>query len=81
LVPYPYAVDDHQTHNAESLCEVGAAERIADQDLTPELLAETLTRHHNNRFHLLEMALAAKKIGKFNVANQIADICQEVVNG
>jgi UDP-N-acetylglucosamine--N-acetylmuramyl-(pentapeptide) pyrophosphoryl-undecaprenol N-acetylglucosamine transferase len=81
LVPYPYAVDDHQTHNAESLCEVGAAERIADQDLTPELLAETLTRHHNNRFHLLEMALAAKKIGKFKVANQIADICQEVVNG
>src|SRR5690606_22631645 len=35
LVPYPYAVDDHQTQNAQVLLAVGAAELLADKDLSP----------------------------------------------
>ena len=44
LVPYPYAIYDHQRSNAESLQERGAAEMIFDQELTGEILAERDSR-------------------------------------
>ena len=42
LVPYPFAVDDHQSKNAEYLVKVGAAERILQAELTPQALAACL---------------------------------------
>lgn len=42
LVPYPFAVDDHQSKNAEYLVKVGAADCIAQSQLSPQVLAERL---------------------------------------
>jgi UDP-N-acetylglucosamine--N-acetylmuramyl-(pentapeptide) pyrophosphoryl-undecaprenol N-acetylglucosamine transferase len=81
LVPYPHAVDDHQTQNASVLCEVGAAEIIQDSELTPALLTEKISGYQQDRFKLLNMAMAANKVAKRNVAAHITDICQEVANG
>ncbi len=39
LVPYPFAADDHQTHNAEVFAAAGAARLVQERDLTPEILA------------------------------------------
>jgi UDP-N-acetylglucosamine--N-acetylmuramyl-(pentapeptide) pyrophosphoryl-undecaprenol N-acetylglucosamine transferase len=60
LVPYPAAVDDHQTHNARFLTEVDAAVLIADRDLEPQRLCDELTRLTADRGRLLEMATRAR---------------------
>jgi len=44
LVPFPAAVDDHQTHNAQYLVKEGAAVLIADRDLSAERLADELQK-------------------------------------
>jgi len=60
LVPFPAAVDDHQTHNARYLTDAGAALLIADRDLEPERLSAELTRLCADRTTLLEMARLAR---------------------
>jgi UDP-N-acetylglucosamine--N-acetylmuramyl-(pentapeptide) pyrophosphoryl-undecaprenol N-acetylglucosamine transferase len=42
LIPYPFAADNHQEHNARSLAERGGAEVIVQKDLTPQKLAEVI---------------------------------------
>lgn len=60
LVPFPYAVDDHQTANARHLSEAGAALLIAETDLTPERLASDLQTLLADRAMLTRMAVAAR---------------------
>src|SRR5262249_37567219 len=60
LVPYPHAVDDHQTHNAQFLVQAGAARCVADAAFTPDALAALLTTLCADRVKLLEMARAAR---------------------
>ena len=62
LVPFPYAVDDHQTHNARFLSERGGAVLIPQSELTPEKLAGLLGEL--DRAKLLAMARAARAAGK-----------------
>ena len=62
LIPFPHAVDDHQTANARLLVEAGAARLIAERDLTAEGLAallQSLTREE-----LARMAVAAQQVAK-----------------
>src|SRR5256885_8907660 len=54
LIPYPHAVDDHQTANARFLADAGAAVLMPQRELTPERLAEGLTRV--DRLRLRDMA-------------------------
>ena len=58
LVPFPHAVDDHQTHNARFLVDRGGAILIAQTDLTPERLADSLMQF--DREKLLNMACASR---------------------
>jgi UDP-N-acetylglucosamine--N-acetylmuramyl-(pentapeptide) pyrophosphoryl-undecaprenol N-acetylglucosamine transferase len=81
LVPYPYAVDDHQTHNASALVHAGAAILIQDADLTKEDLAERLRSLITNKERLLTMANAAHSQAKPEAAHTIATICEEVCHG
>lgn len=81
LVPYPYAVDDHQTHNAQLLINAGAAELLADKNLSAMRLANKLDHYHENREELLAMANAAKQVAKVGTATRIADICEELAHG
>jgi UDP-N-acetylglucosamine--N-acetylmuramyl-(pentapeptide) pyrophosphoryl-undecaprenol N-acetylglucosamine transferase len=78
LVPFPHAVDDHQTRNAEALVAAGAAELIQERDLNTQDLAQRLSALLNDRTKLLAMAEAARTLAKPNAAADIARACVEV---
>ncbi|RAP59519.1 undecaprenyldiphospho-muramoylpentapeptide beta-N-acetylglucosaminyltransferase [Oleiagrimonas sp. MCCC 1A03011] len=78
LVPFPYAVDDHQTKNAEALCEAGAAELIQERDLREDDLETRLQALLSDRAQLLKMAEAARGLAQADTAARIADRCLEV---
>jgi UDP-N-acetylglucosamine--N-acetylmuramyl-(pentapeptide) pyrophosphoryl-undecaprenol N-acetylglucosamine transferase len=72
LVPYPFAVDDHQTANALSLATVGAAIHLPQKELSPERLGAILTELAAHPDRLVAMAAAAKALGKPDAAADIA---------
>lgn len=76
LVPFPHAVDDHQTGNARFLSEAGAAVLVAQRDLTPERLADLL--RERTRDQLLQMAQAARKLARREATDCVADACEAV---
>jgi UDP-N-acetylglucosamine--N-acetylmuramyl-(pentapeptide) pyrophosphoryl-undecaprenol N-acetylglucosamine transferase len=78
LVPFPYAVDDHQTRNAEALVAAGAAELIQERDLDTKDLAQRLNALLGNRVAMLAMAEAARALAKPDAAADIARACVEV---
>lgn len=75
LVPYPSAVDDHQTRNAAFLVSAGAAEVIPQRELDATRLAGVLARAE--RGALLEMANAAHALARPAAATMLADACIE----
>lgn len=78
LVPFPYAVDDHQTRNAEALVAAGAAEVMQERDLDVQQLAQRLDALLENRPRMLAMAEAARTLAKPDAAAVIARACMEV---
>jgi UDP-N-acetylglucosamine--N-acetylmuramyl-(pentapeptide) pyrophosphoryl-undecaprenol N-acetylglucosamine transferase len=72
LVPFPAAVDDHQTANAQHLVQAGAARLIPERELTAEKLAAAL-RELNDRMRLLAMAQAARAQAWLGAEKKIAD--------
>ena len=76
LVPFPHAVDDHQTANARFLAEQGAAILIQQRELTPEKLAGLIASL--DRPKLLEMARKARALGKPDAAALVARRCMEL---
>jgi UDP-N-acetylglucosamine--N-acetylmuramyl-(pentapeptide) pyrophosphoryl-undecaprenol N-acetylglucosamine transferase len=76
LVPYPYAVDDHQTANARFLADKGAAILLPQPQLTPEKLAALIGAL--DRKALLAMAERARTLGKPDAARIVADRCAEL---
>ena len=77
LVPFPYAVDDHQRVNGQFLVEAGAAVMVIEKELTPERLAEEL-QHLAERPRLLAMAEAARSVARVDAAAAVADACLEL---
>jgi UDP-N-acetylglucosamine--N-acetylmuramyl-(pentapeptide) pyrophosphoryl-undecaprenol N-acetylglucosamine transferase len=75
LVPFPAAVDDHQTFNAQFLVREGAAVLIADRDLTTERLAATLRELCAGRGRLLAMAERARLVARPRAAEELAAAC------
>ena len=76
LVPFPHAVDDHQTANARFLAEKGAALLLPQPELTPEKLAATLRALDRPR--LLQMAHQARGLGRPDAAQRVAARCMEL---
>ena len=76
LVPFPHAVDDHQSANARFLSEQGAAILIPQARLTPQVLAELL--RSLDRKALLRMAEKARLLGKPDAAKVVANRCAEL---
>ncbi|MDO8465477.1 MAG: undecaprenyldiphospho-muramoylpentapeptide beta-N-acetylglucosaminyltransferase [Gallionella sp.] len=76
LVPFPFAVDDHQTHNARFLSERGAAILLPQGELTAEKLAQLL--RELNREKLLMMAQQARSVAKPDAAQRVAQVCTEL---
>ena len=78
LVPFPHAVDDHQTRNAAYLADAGAAMLIQQRELTAERLAGLLGELCNDRGRLLAMARAARARAMPDALRCVADTCLEV---
>jgi len=76
LVPFPHAVDDHQTANARFLVEHGAALLLPQSELTPQHLADLLAGLDRPR--LLDMARKARVLGKPGAARVVAERCMEL---
>lgn len=76
VVPYPHAVDDHQTRNARFLSERGAAVLVPQNEFTPEMLARLLAGLSRER--LLEMAQRAREAGKPEATRAVAQVCMEM---
>lgn len=79
LVPYPYAIYDHQRGNADALRERGAAEMILDQELSGALLAEKIRGYFADRGRLERMAAAALAAGRPDAAARIVEECRALV--
>ena len=77
FIPFPHAVDDHQTANAQYLVNAKGAELIAQKNLTAEVLSLWL-KQHQSRTDLLAMANASRSQAKPDATRQVADICLEV---
>ncbi len=78
LVPYPHAVDDHQTANAAYLTAAQAALVIPQDDLTPQGLAEVIRGLSAEPRELLRMAIAARRAGRPQATDEVAELCMEV---
>ncbi len=72
LIPYPYAADDHQTHNAGSMADHGAALVMADRQLSADALYRTITDLTSDSNRLNRMADAMAQLAKPDAADQIA---------
>jgi UDP-N-acetylglucosamine--N-acetylmuramyl-(pentapeptide) pyrophosphoryl-undecaprenol N-acetylglucosamine transferase len=82
LVPFPHAVDDHQTGNARFLSDAGAALLAPQRDLTPESLAALLAAVLPDRPRLLAMAERARRLAQADAVERIAAAClEEVASG
>lgn len=79
LIPFPHAVDDHQTHNAAWLVTVKAAQIIQQSTLTAELLAATLRPFAEDRTQTLALAEAARTRAQPTAVNTIADACLQLI--
>lgn len=79
LVPYPFAVDDHQTRNADYLVQGQAAVLMPQHQLDAESLSNKLRELLTEPGKLLAMALAARKLAMPDAASRVADYCEQVV--
>lgn len=79
LVPYPYAVHDHQRLNAEALCAADAAEMILEEELSGANLARTLRRLYQDEARRKAMGRAAAELAKLEAAAAIVDECYALV--
>jgi UDP-N-acetylglucosamine--N-acetylmuramyl-(pentapeptide) pyrophosphoryl-undecaprenol N-acetylglucosamine transferase len=77
LVPFPYAVDDHQTRNAEYLVEAGAAVLMQESATDARGLSGALKDLMSNREDLLNMARKARAVSVPDSAERVARMCME----
>ena len=73
LVPFPYAIDDHQTANAKFLSDADAAILLPQQLLNAQDLA--LMIQNINRSDLKAMALRAHALSKPHATQRVAEVC------
>ena len=78
LVPYPYAVDDHQTLNARFLVDAGAGVLMPQSEMTAQRLSEQLKRLFDEPSHLREMSVVARSLAMPQAAEQVGRACLEV---
>ena len=76
FVPFPSAVDDHQTSNARFLVQQGAGWQMAQSEMTPQILAEMLQK--TERTALVNIGLQAKTMQKTEATAQIVAACEEL---
>jgi UDP-N-acetylglucosamine--N-acetylmuramyl-(pentapeptide) pyrophosphoryl-undecaprenol N-acetylglucosamine transferase len=81
LVPYPFAMDDHQSANARVLSQQGAALAVAEKGLNAQTLAETIAQMAAEPSRLTSLAQSAKAMGRLNAAAALADMAEGLAEG
>ena len=80
LIPYPYAARDHQTQNARGLVDRGAAEMVADDELSPEDLAARIEALFRDESRLRRMGRAARAFARTNAAERIVASIEDLAH-
>jgi UDP-N-acetylglucosamine--N-acetylmuramyl-(pentapeptide) pyrophosphoryl-undecaprenol N-acetylglucosamine transferase len=78
LVPYPYAVRDHQMGNARALQDSGAADVVAQEDLTATWLRDYLMNISEKPERIDRMVAAMKKRAQINASGRLAELLEKV---
>lgn len=81
FIPFPHAVNDHQTKNAELLVNRGAAEMIPESELSGESLSGVIRRLAQSPAVIEEMGRKAAELGNVRAAADIVDECVALVQG
>ena len=81
LIPFPQAIDDHQTHNARLLADAGAAQAIPQAELNAGRLARHLIEDFNTRDKLLFMAQKGHQLAMANAAEHVVQHCLGMLRG
>ncbi len=81
LVPFPHAVDDHQTMNGQQMVNAQAAVLVPQTKLNPGSLAETLRDLARDRSRVLNMAKAARSLARPDATERVVNYCLEAANG
>lgn len=79
LIPSPYVTNDHQTKNAQSLVQAGAATMITEGNLAGDTLFEAVDNIMSNIPIRQSMAEQAKKLGVADAADQFANLVESTV--
>ena len=80
LVPFPHAVDDHQTHNAAFLSDQGAARLMPQSELDVDSLSACLNELLSDRAQLRRMAEKGRALAQPESTQRVADVCKEICN-
>jgi len=80
LIPYPYAANRHQEANARVLAEIGGAEMLMQNDLTPARLADLLARYMGDRTALQRMGERARIKARPGAAKEIVDRLEGMIS-
>jgi UDP-N-acetylglucosamine--N-acetylmuramyl-(pentapeptide) pyrophosphoryl-undecaprenol N-acetylglucosamine transferase len=78
FVPFPSAVDDHQTANAQPMAKAGAATVVQQRELSDESLAGLLKSWLASREALLERALKSRSLARPDALRRITTVCLEI---
>jgi UDP-N-acetylglucosamine--N-acetylmuramyl-(pentapeptide) pyrophosphoryl-undecaprenol N-acetylglucosamine transferase len=81
FIPYPAAVDDHQTANAGPMAKQGAATIIQEKDLDPRSLADVLGEWMRSRDELKRLAQKARELAQPRALERITELCLEQAGG
>jgi UDP-N-acetylglucosamine--N-acetylmuramyl-(pentapeptide) pyrophosphoryl-undecaprenol N-acetylglucosamine transferase len=81
LVPFPFAADDHQRHNAEAVQREGAAEVVLDEDLDGDAVASIVERLAGDPQRVIRMGRASRGLAIPDATDRIADEVDELLEG
>lgn len=79
LIPFPFAVNDHQTKNAEVMVNAKASIMQHEKDITGMDLAEIILHLYKNPKIIREMGENARRLGNVNAASDIVDACTKLI--
>jgi UDP-N-acetylglucosamine--N-acetylmuramyl-(pentapeptide) pyrophosphoryl-undecaprenol N-acetylglucosamine transferase len=78
FVPFPHAVDDHQSANARFLVDNGGGWLVQQRDLTPAFLADLL--RNTDRQELIRRAVCARSMARINATAEIVAACEQLAS-
>ncbi len=78
LVPFPFAADNHQLHNAEAFTRAGAARLVLDSEMTGQRLFDEITKLNADRAALTALGARARTFARPGAAARAADVLEQV---